>query len=133
MKTFHNSIFYVFLSILSISVGATLVWGQETVAIGPVGSDSSASPVTISVVNGINIREHSDGYVEMWGSAAGSATVSLPFTMASDDYDIHITAISGTVDRTVQISSTRNNQFISRGHGGTAVAFRWSIRGYRSP
>jgi len=85
-----------------------------------------------SVVNGVQIREHSDGYIEMWGSGNGSQLVNLPITMANLTYNLHIDAVHPTLDRTVQVASRAVDSFTSRGQGGTNVSFLWSVRGYRA-
>ena len=103
----------------------------QSQTVGPVGGTSSAAP-QFSVIAGVNVREHSDGYVEMWGSANGSTTITFPFDMADTSYDVQITVTEPSADRIVQVNVKSIDQITSRGHAGTAAAFGWTVRGFKA-
>jgi len=97
---------------------------------------NNAVTITNSVVNGINIREHSDGYVEMWGTdttgGLNSRVITFPngITMSDTSYKAHCNVDNATANRFVQIGSRGTTTLTLRPHN-TASDIIWSVEGYR--
>jgi len=95
------------------------------------------SNATRTVVNGITIREHSDGYIEMWGTdttgGLTSRTISFPssITMEDTNYAAHCNIDNPSANRFVQVGSRSTTSFVIKPHN-TASDVIWSVRGYRA-
>jgi len=96
---------------------------------------NNAITITNSVVNGINIREYSDGFVEMWQlvNVDGVDSINLPITMLDiDACNIQITVQNDTTERTVQIGQNSTNSVLDIARiGNTDANFRWSVSGFK--
>ena len=99
--------------------------------------DSVPSTPTKTVINGITIREHADGYVEMWGRDTGATStgadriIPLPVTMENDMYDAMCVVINATADRQASISSQTTTE-LRLNPNATASDINWSVRGYKA-
>lgn len=88
------------------------------------------------VVDGINIREHSDGYIEMWGTdttiGLNSRVITFPngIIMSDTSYKAHCNVDNATVNRFVQIGSRGTTTLTLRPHN-TNSNIIWSVEGYR--
>ena len=100
------------------------------------GGSISDNTITNSVINGINIREHSDGYIEMWGTdttgGLNSRVITFPngITMLDTSYKAHCNVENATANRFVQIGSRTTTTLTLRPHN-TASDIIWSVEGYR--
>ena len=101
----------------------------------PVVQSATDQP-TRTVVNGITIREHADGYIEMSGTdSTGALTlriITFPngITMEDANYEAHCNIENASANRFAQISSRTTTTLVLRPHN-TASNIIWSVKGYR--
>ena len=102
----------------------------------PVVQSATDQP-TRTVVNGITIREHADGYIEMSGTdSTGALTlriITFPngITMENANYEAHCNIENASANRFAQISSRTTTTLVLRPHN-TASNIIWSVKGYRA-
>jgi len=108
---------------------------QEVIAQKTVINSDNVT-ITNSIVNGIRIREFSDGYIKMWGTdtsgGLNSRTITFPngITMSDTMYDVDVEIQSSNVNRFVQVGTRGTTSFVIKPHN-TGSNVIWSIEGYR--